>query len=96
MYFYGYICESLSVSGIVSVKTETAIRATQLTVEERRLFRCLTCDALTEYQVSPDLFDKTGSLYKLAVATYGALRTDKKYKFPLQGDCQQIAKVFLS
>ncbi|XP_067655119.1 deubiquitinating protein VCPIP1-like isoform X1 [Haliotis asinina] len=75
-------------SGIVGVKSDTVVLATQKAIQEKRLYRCLMCDAITEYSIPAEWFQRGGSLYNLAVQTYGELRHDTKYSFPMQGaDC---------
>ncbi|XP_046335736.1 deubiquitinating protein VCPIP1-like [Haliotis rufescens] len=72
-------------SGIVGVKSDTVVLATQKAIQERRLYRCLMCDAITEYSIPTEWFQRGGSLYNLALQRYGELRHDAKYSFPMQG-----------
>ncbi|XP_006824972.1 deubiquitinating protein VCPIP1-like [Saccoglossus kowalevskii] len=72
-------------SGIVGVQTEIVTEATRKSVSEKRLYRCLTCDAITEFTVSPEWFIRGGMLYALAENTHGKLQHNKKYSFPLHG-----------
>ncbi|XP_033752592.1 deubiquitinating protein VCIP135-like [Pecten maximus] len=72
-------------SGIVGVKLEDVIETTKTAIEEKVLYRCLTCEALIKYHLPSEWFKRGGSLYSLAIKTHKTLLTDKKYVFPLQG-----------
>lgn len=67
------------------MKPDVVVAATQKAVREGRLYRCLTCEALCEYEMAEEWFRKGGNLYNLAVKQHGALQEDKRYSFPLQG-----------
>lgn len=43
-----------------------------------------------EYILPPEWFRKGGSLYNLAIQTQGALKPDKKYQFPMQGNLNNL------
>ncbi|XP_070565133.1 LOW QUALITY PROTEIN: deubiquitinating protein VCPIP1-like [Ptychodera flava] len=72
-------------SGIVGVLPEEVIEAAQKAVNDGRLYRCLTCDAISEFNISPDWFGRGGMLYNLAENTHGKLQHNKKYSFPVHG-----------
>ncbi|XP_077979065.1 deubiquitinating protein VCPIP1-like [Glandiceps talaboti] len=72
-------------SGIVGILPEEVTEAAQRAVDENRLYRCQTCDAITEFSISPDWFTRGGMLYSLAETTHGKLQHTKKYSFPMHG-----------
>lgn len=43
-----------------------------------------------EYILPPEWFRRGGSLYNLAIQTQGALKPDKKYQFPMQGNLNNL------
>ena len=61
------------------------IEKTQQSVSEKKLFRCLMCEALTEYALAMDQFERGGSLYNLAVSIHKKLDPTKLYSFPNEG-----------
>lgn len=70
-------------TGVVGIHPSLVVRATQRAVQERRLYRCLTCNAVCEHHVSPEWFRPGGLLYTAAVKMNGgsALQPDKLYPF---------------
>ena len=73
-------------AGIVGVQPEEVIERTQKCVQDQMLFRCLTCEALMEYHLAMDQFEKGGSAYTLAVNTHKVLDPTKLYSFPTLGE----------
>lgn len=67
---------------------EEVLKTTREAIQRKTLYRCLTCEAIMEYQLHEEWFQKGGSLYNLAVKTHGKLKSDKKYSFPQQGTDQ--------
>lgn len=67
---------------------EEVLKTTREAIQRKTLYRCLTCEAIMEYQLHEEWFQKGGSLYNLAVKTHGKLKLDKKYSFPQQGTDQ--------
>lgn len=74
-------------TGVVGIHPSLVVRATQRAVQERRLYRCLTCNAVCEHHVSPEWFRPGGLLYTAAVKMNGgsALQPDKLYPFVKYG-----------
>ncbi|XP_076331190.1 deubiquitinating protein VCPIP1-like [Tachypleus tridentatus] len=72
-------------TGIVGVKPQMVVQATQKSIQEQRLYRCLTCDAICEVIVMPEWLKPGGTLYKTATQNHGQLQQDKLYSFPMQG-----------
>lgn len=72
-------------TGFVGAQMTNVLEATQKAVREKRLFRCLTCDAILEQKLLPEWFKPSGLLYVLAEQRHGPLRSDKLYSFPQQG-----------
>lgn len=72
---------------MVGVKPEIVLGETQQAVHENRLYRCLTCDAITIYNTPSDWFRPGGSLHSLAIKTHKELSADKHYSFPTHGKC---------
>ncbi|XP_013409530.1 deubiquitinating protein VCIP135 [Lingula anatina] len=72
-------------TGIVGIHPEVVIENTQKAVAEKRLFRCLTCDAICEFRLLSEWFVKGGSLYEVAASAPGSLVPGKKYSFPMKG-----------
>ncbi|XP_053384067.1 deubiquitinating protein VCPIP1-like [Mercenaria mercenaria] len=72
-------------AGIVGVHTDEVIDRTKNSVKAKQLYRCLMCEALVEYVLSHEDFEKGGNLYKLAVSIHKKLDPTKMYSFPLQG-----------
>ena len=70
---------------MVGTTPEVVIEATQRALREHRLYRCLTCDAITEWKVPTEWLRPGGSLYTLAVDTHGPLDVKKAYSFPTHG-----------
>ena len=75
----------LSLIGFVGVQPHEVIERTQKCVEDKMLYRCLTCEALMEYHLSMEQFEKGGALYNLAVNTHKVLDPTKLYSFPTLG-----------
>lgn len=71
-------------SGMVGVKPETVTKSTKVAVTEGRLYRCLSCNALSEVHVdfSSEMLKQGGELYEIAVQTHGQLREGLSYTFP--------------
>ncbi|XP_041365436.1 deubiquitinating protein VCPIP1-like isoform X2 [Gigantopelta aegis] len=72
-------------SGFVGAKLDMVIKATQSAVQENRLYRCLLCDAIIEYQLPAEWFLHGGDLYNLAIQVHGELMVNKRYSFPDKG-----------
>ena len=71
---------------MVGVHPDEVIERTQNSVEAKQLYRCLMCEALVEYILTREDFEKGGNLYELAVRIHGKLNPTKMYSFPLQGN----------
>lgn len=73
-------------SGMVGVKPETVTMAAKSAVADGRLYRCLSCNALSEmhFDISSEVLRPGGELYNLAVDTYGPLEEGVSYPFPHQ------------
>ena len=74
------------IAGMVGVKPDLVLGETQREVNGQRLYRCLTCEAVSIFNVSDEGLTRGGKLYQLAVDTHGPLRTDRNYSFPLTGE----------
>lgn len=72
-------------TGLVGIRPSIVVRATQKALQERRLYRCLTCDAVCEHHVLPEWFHPGGLLYEQAVQSHGGLLPDKLYPFRKYG-----------
>ncbi|KAK3576161.1 hypothetical protein CHS0354_039827 [Potamilus streckersoni] len=72
-------------SGIVGVSTDEVLHRTQMSVQEKLLYRCLTCEALMEYHLNSEWFREGGALYELALEIYKHLDPTKLYSFPNDG-----------
>ncbi|CAH1785484.1 unnamed protein product [Owenia fusiformis] len=72
-------------SGMVGVPPEVVLQRTVDAIEHGRLFRCLTCEATLEWSITTEWLKSGGTLHRLAVATHGDLKTNKRYSFPLHG-----------
>ncbi len=70
---------------MVGVAMETVIKETQNSVRESRLYKCNTCEALAEFHIAPEWLRPGGTLYQVALQTYGTLTTEKSYNFTVQG-----------
>ena len=80
-------------SGFVgSIKPSLVVELTQRAVTEERLYRCLICDAITEWTYVADWLTPAGSLYQLAVKTHTRLQPNKLYSFPTQGTVSLISE----
>lgn len=66
---------------IVGVKMMTVVEAASAALQDRRLQRCLVCDAINILPLSDDWLRPRGFLYSLAKKQYGFLQEDKKYPF---------------
>lgn len=84
--------QNLYLAGIIGVQPDEVIERTHKAVEDKLLYRCLTCDALMEYHLSMEQFEKEGSLYNLAVNTHKKLDPTKLYSFPALGKILQVIK----
>ena len=69
---------------MAGVKPETVTKSTKVAVAEGRLYRCLSCNALSEVHVdfSSEMLKQGGELYEIAVQTHGQLREGLSYTFP--------------
>ena len=67
------------------MKPSDVLVAAQIASKEDRLYRCLTCSAMTEFRVISDWLMPGGRLYNIAVREHGQLRSDKLYHFPTEG-----------
>ena len=56
---------------MVGIKPEIVVEQAKQAVADRRLYRCLTCDAINEWTIGPEMFKPGGSLYQLAVSLHG-------------------------
>uniref|UniRef100_UPI00358E74BB deubiquitinating protein VCPIP1 isoform X2 n=1 Tax=Myxine glutinosa TaxID=7769 RepID=UPI00358E74BB len=69
-----------------SVRDEMDVVApTRNALQEARLFRCLSCQALLEFAVPDDWLSPGGKLREMARRVHGTLRSDKSYSFPHYG-----------
>ena len=71
------------------------IERTQKCVDEKMLYRCLTCEALMEYHLSLEQFEKGGSLYDIAVNTHKKLDPTKLYSFPSLGMASHLSEWYI-
>ena len=69
----------------MGVQPDAVLARAQQSVDAGLLYRCLMCDALTEYRLDQEMFDRGGSLYNLAIKIHKKLDSTKLYSFPLQG-----------
>ena len=71
-------------SGMVGVKPEKVTMATVAAVEDGRLYRCLSCKALSEQHssISSEMLKPGGRFYDVAVQTHGPLQEGLNYTFP--------------
>lgn len=72
-------------TGVVGAKPKDVLDATQKAVQEKRLYICLSCDALSEQDLLSENFKRGGAYYVSAEQKYGKLSADKLYPFPLLG-----------
>lgn len=72
-------------TGVVGVRPSLVVRATQKALQDRRLYRCLTCNGVCEHHVAPEWFRPGGLLYTGAVHNHGGLLPDKLYSFQKHG-----------
>ncbi|WAR01801.1 VCIP1-like protein [Mya arenaria] len=70
---------------VVGVHPDEVIERTKLSIQGEQLYRCLMCDALIEYILDKDMFERGGSLHNLALKIHKKLDTNKLYSFPIQG-----------
>jgi deubiquitinating protein VCIP135 len=62
------------------------VRETRDAVLSSRLYRCLTCDAITHWHTPLEWLRPGGKLYQLALTTNkGPLTESKKFSFPNEG-----------
>ena len=71
--------------GMVYMSMADVLHQTVQAVRQNRLYRCLTCEAVSLHNVEDSWFKPTGALYQLAVKTNGKLDEMKRYTFPAQG-----------
>ncbi|KAG0437708.1 hypothetical protein HPB47_017319 [Ixodes persulcatus] len=72
-------------TGVVGVRPSLVVSATQRALQERRLYRCLTCNGVCEHHVAPEWFRPGGLLYTGAIRNHGGLLPDKLYSFRKHG-----------
>lgn len=72
-------------TGVVGVRPLVVVRATQRALQERRLYRCLTCNGVCEHHLPPEWFRPGGLLYTGALQNHGGLLPDKLYTFRKHG-----------
>ena len=72
-------------TGMICISSSEVLRNTVQAVKQKRLYRCLTCEATTLHNIDEAWFKPTGSLYKLAVKANGKLDDTKKYTFTDHG-----------
>ena len=72
---------------MVGVLPEVVLGETVRCVREKRLYRCLTCEAICQFRIILEWLQPGGNLYQMAVQSHGKLRTDKRYSFRLEGNC---------
>lgn len=70
-------------TGVVGAHLKEVLLATRKAVQEKRLFRCLNCDAVCEQPTLAEWFKKGGSFYTIAEQRYGKLNDKKTYSFPM-------------
>lgn len=59
----------------------SVVEATTAALQDRRLQRCLVCDAINILPLSDDWLRPRGFLYAMAKKQYGFLQEDRKYPF---------------
>jgi len=79
----------------VGTDPDFVVDHTQRAVASQQLFRCLTCEALSEHAADPDWFRPGGLLYKLAIETQKILDPTKEYSFPLHGKYDKYSGIFI-
>ena len=75
--------------GVVGVHQNIIIENTRCAVENKQLFRCLLCSALSQIEKRHIPFEwlrQGGELYDLAKKLHGRLQEGKVYAFPLHGE----------
>lgn len=72
-------------TGVVGVHSSLVVRATQKALAERRLYRCLTCNAVCEHHVSPEWFRPGGLLYTTLQESVMNPMPEKLYTFEQYG-----------
>lgn len=66
---------------ILGIKPSVVTEVTHCALQDRRLQRCLTCDAINILPLSGDWLRPKGLLYNLAKKEYGFLQENKLYPF---------------
>ncbi|KAH7935007.1 hypothetical protein HPB52_002652 [Rhipicephalus sanguineus] len=79
------IVEVLERQGVVGIHPLLVVRATQKALAERRLYRCLTCNAVCEHHVSPEWFRPGGLLYTTLQESVKNPMPEKLYTFRQYG-----------
>uniref|UniRef100_A0A1B6F1W1 OTU domain-containing protein n=1 Tax=Cuerna arida TaxID=1464854 RepID=A0A1B6F1W1_9HEMI len=75
------------------VKMNMVVEETAAALQDRRLQRCLVCDAINILPLSEEWLRPRGFLYTLAKRQYGFLQEDRKYPFVAYGvTCTYNAK----
>lgn len=72
-------------TGVVGIHSSLVVRATQKALAERRLYRCLTCNAVCEHHVSPEWFRPGGLLYTTLQESVMNPMPEKLYTFEQYG-----------
>ncbi|KAL1418145.1 hypothetical protein MTO96_026161 [Rhipicephalus appendiculatus] len=72
-------------TGVVGIHPSLVVRATQKALAERRLYRCLTCNAVCEHHVSPEWFRPGGLLYTTLQESVKNPMPEKLYTFRQYG-----------
>lgn len=76
--------------GIVGLRQETIITATRRAIEDRQLYSCLLCNAVSQIMdacnVDLDSLKPGGEHYELAKDTYHELAEGRIYSFPGGGE----------
>ncbi|XP_075228890.1 deubiquitinating protein VCPIP1-like isoform X2 [Lycorma delicatula] len=78
VYHYNYRLKS-------GIKPSVVTEVTHCALQDRRLQRCLTCDAINILPLSGDWLRPKGLLYNLAKKEYGFLQENKLYPFHSYG-----------
>ena len=74
-------------SGLSGILQDEVVQETRDAVASGRLYRCLTCDAITHWHTPVEWLQPGGKLYQLARDTNkGPLTESRKYNFPQEGE----------
>ena len=83
----------LKFTGVVGVHQNILIKNTRHAVENKKLFRCLLCSAVSQIEKSNiplEWLRRGGELYDLAKKLHGRLTEGKVYAFPLHGKSHSL------